>query len=1036
MPDCRESIMGRGFAVVAVFSLLTISSSSSMVWGEEEQPTSCQVLVDWGQDWQWGESGELEPSILHRYRVVFEPEFTNGTSPTSVNSTIQHFRGETEVSEGNYSTFIAGGEVEFILSEKPIFGDSISISISSTYAHCSRTINVTNWNQPISDHEVTRETSWATLGIEDEIQGISFDGRGWQKRTGSILQSSELGNGSLSINLTENSQGAVADLELDRIWLNESYDGMELISQDFEMKGFGELSISIDEGSEGAVVDASISDAYILRSFTDGKISERMRFDGNGWISINGGDNESSEGVFGEVFKLYFETWDDDGFRRLQDLQIEANASARISGPGEAFSFELDDLILNEKWEEGVRTNHLYRIFGSGEFDFIASESPYIVMNGTIPLIHIQSEGGETVSDTTIVDGTYSGDVEGTFGLVRQIVESGIFDNHTGVPFEADKIRNEFWLNVSALPFGPIDQEFGAEHNLTYEYVVPQEDWLNRTIRYTYVEDNGTVEEEFPENSPIINNAEAPESRAIFSDHISRETGACPQILATGDSFSLLGNMEMILEVSVDGFRSEIIDGHLVSVSEWFGVYDDNSAANGTIINEGPLSGLLNEVSRTVKIGFGSNDQVSFVENQRVDRILYPPIVTFDENTPPTLSEGVDSSVRFREGILTNEGGTAHLEVLIYDHDTDTRSVVADLSSIGLGMVELSDSGLYGDQVIHDDIWTTRVSHDGLEFGNFPITITMQDYWVTVEEESTIMISNAPPRMLELEFSPDSSYRAETVNLSILAFDGHGLRSVSVDLQGFGGGLIYLQRGEDIIWNWDQEGISITSTVEAWYGSFSIPPSISPGRQSIPIILEDNEGGSVSTHFLAGISPGSQSRMAEKLTIGNLPPSVSNLSIMVGGFESEHVVSPISGAPIEHTLEVSVSDYDGISSVQAKIGRLAPIGQSEDWILMFDDGVGADRHSNDGIFSLSFSARQSLSEGEMSIMIRATDVFQSITEEGDQIRYVSIEKSQQSSSGPSWFAENTTELLLASISILLLIGVGSLFHIIRNSELE
>ena len=54
----------------------------------------------------------------------------------------------------------------------------------------------------------------------------------------------------------------------------------------------------------------------------------------------------------------------------------------------------------------------------------------------------------------------------------------------------------------------------------------------------------------------------------------------------------------MTLDVTVDGFRSEIIDGHQVSVSEWFGKYDDDSAANGSIINEGPLSGLLNEVNQ------------------------------------------------------------------------------------------------------------------------------------------------------------------------------------------------------------------------------------------------------------------------------------------------------------------------------------------------------------------------------------------------------------------------------------------------------
>ena len=38
-----------------------------------------------------------------------------------------------------------------------------------------------------------------------------------------------------------------------------------------------------------------------------------------------------------------------------------------------------------------------------------------------------------------------------------------------GVRYEVDKIQNEFWFNVSATPFGPISQEFGAEHNLTYE---------------------------------------------------------------------------------------------------------------------------------------------------------------------------------------------------------------------------------------------------------------------------------------------------------------------------------------------------------------------------------------------------------------------------------------------------------------------------------------------------------------------------------------------------------------------------------------
>ena len=173
--------------------------------------------------------------------------------------------------------------------------------------------------------------------MEGADEGITFDGRGWQKRTGSILESNELGNGTLVLDMSNGTDGASIDLVLDRIWLNESYDGTELMSQDFEMMGSGGLLFNTDEGGEGASISAEVTDAYVLRSYQDGKVTERMMFEGNGWISINGGDNDSSGGVFGEVFLLYFETWDEDGFRRLQDIQVEANASARISSVGGPF---------------------------------------------------------------------------------------------------------------------------------------------------------------------------------------------------------------------------------------------------------------------------------------------------------------------------------------------------------------------------------------------------------------------------------------------------------------------------------------------------------------------------------------------------------------------------------------------------------------------------------------------------------------------------------------------------------------------------
>ena len=86
---------------------------------------------------------------------------------------------------------------------------------------------------------------------------------------------------------------------------------------------------------------------------------------------------------------------------------------------------------------------------------------------------------------------------------MRQIVDSGVQQNSEGVRYEVDKIQNEFWWNVSATPLDQFHKN-GAEHNLTYEFVAPQQDWLNRTVRLQYVEDNGTISDEFPPDSPII----------------------------------------------------------------------------------------------------------------------------------------------------------------------------------------------------------------------------------------------------------------------------------------------------------------------------------------------------------------------------------------------------------------------------------------------------------------------------------------------------------------------------------------------------
>ncbi len=1011
--------MPRARQALAILVTLLLSTQASLVLAEEETQTTCTVLVDWDVEEHWDGGWNVTYDVLHRYLVTFEPPFTGGDTPTSVTVSVEQYRDDVQIADDSNASFIsAGGEIDIIIDTEPEFADTVHVSVTTAEAVCSREISITRWNQPMADHEITRETTWTMEGMEGD-DSIDFEGRGWQKRTGDILESNELGNGTLMLDSMDGTQGLMLMFNLDTIWLNETYDGVELLSQDFEMRGDGSLFLNTteenEEGSSGFSVDVDVHEVLVLRSWNEGSSTERFLIDGTGWLSFNGGDNNSTEGGFGQLSSFYWETWDEDDRRRLQHLQLEANATLRIDSGSEHFSFDLDEFRILERWEDGTREEQHSLILGGGDFDFLIDDDFFEVeVNGTIPLIHIESQGGEVIADTIRVDGTYDGDAEGSFGLIRTIVESGTQRNATGSMFEVDKIQNEFWFNVSATPIGPFNEEWEAEHNLTYEYTVPQTDWWNRTIRYQYIEDNGSTDNYYPESSPIIVQPEQPEADRIFENHISRETGAAPEILVPGDSFSLVGNEALILSVDVMSIVDGIMDGHNVSLAEWIGDYGGDAYASGSVVNEGPLAGLLNEVHRWIEISLGgdnSSEDLAFIEHQMVDRVLYPSVISEEENTAPALL-----TIGFREGRLLTEGDAAHLEVLVYDIDTDVTSVTVDLTEIGLGIVELSDSGLLGDHTIHDDIWTALVSYDGLEHGTIQTSVTIDDFWVSVDELASIEITNAAPRMMSLQFSPESVVRGDVVDVTVTAVDGHGIESTAVDLLGVGGELTQLV---------DNDG--------EWVGQFTVPMGISPGERTIPIRITDGDGETViSVHTHAGGFPVD----APKLTIENEAPIVGNLVIIRDGEAADTVHVPSSGDPITHLLEVAIEDPDGVSSAQAKIGRLAPIGSSDTWLLLVDDGTGGDRVAGDGIYSLSFDVRSTLPEGNMTIEVRATDTYLSTTPHNEQQQILELEKLNSGGNGGNWIADNSMTLVAVGLALLLLIGATAVVISMRNSKTE
>ena len=1007
-------------APVLIFIILICGTTPINAFGDNTNiERSCEILVDWDVQYNSPESN-ISTEIIHRYVVNFEPIYVNGTSPGGVSIQAQHLRNGLDIlSQEEITSVNAGGVIDIVLKSQPIFNDKIILSVETSETSCIRELSITQWNQPISDHEVTRETIWSMEGGQtDTNQSILFEGRGWQKRTNSLLESNELGNGSLLLDLSDGERTTTLSLDLSKVWLNESYDGSELITQDFEMLGSGSIFLSDSEEGEGLLIEAQVKDAFIVRSWSENTLTERIRIEASGWLSFNGGSNDSSEGGFGEISLFYYETWDENGFRRLQDTQVEANVSVRISGFGDSFSFELDDFMTSERWEDGIREHQYMKMSGAGNFDFIASESPYIEVNGTIPIINMESMGGETVSDTIIVDGSYSGDAEGSFGIVREIVDSDAYANESGEYFEADKIRNEFWFNVSATPIGPIDQEFSAEHNLTYEYTVPQEDWDNRILKYEYVEDNGSVQYEYPPNSPTIIQPQPPASESIFSNPISRETGLCPEILFLGDHFHLIGNLALPLEVSVVDLDAVNIDSHTVSIALWEGTYFNSNTAFGSVVNEGLLAGLLHEVYRTVDFGNenSNNESIRFLEYQLTDTILYPSIITSSENSAPIINTSSNSSIRFREGFLFNEGGKANLEILVTDIDTDVISVIADFSALGLGKIALSDSGLNGDLVIRDNIWTTEIIHNGLQYGVIEIPVTLQDIWTTVTQNITIIVLNEPPRMISIDFTPSQVFRGEQVSVSIKAVDGHGVDSVSIDMFGNGGGLTVLELVEEL-----------------WIGDFNIPETFTPGERNLMIRLVDSTGESRTT---SQIFENGQFKDAKRLTILNDAPSINNVTLYRNGQIVSKILIPESGDPITHTLEVTLHDVDDISSAQIKIGRLAPIGSSNSWLLLEDNGNNGDRIADDNIYTISFDVRNTLSEGEFIILIRATDNFLSITPIESQEHTLILERGNSGSSEfDNWLSENSMFLISFLMLILLLIGFGGAYYLLKNSEL-
>ena len=289
-----------------------------------------------------------------------------------------------------------------------------------------------------------------------------------------------------------------------------------LTSQVFDARGFGDLRTTIVDGETVTVINANVSEALLNRSVINGEVGEHLSLEATGLLNISEeGEDNNSLNIDGELAVFFLEYIDVDGERILQHSQFEAMADFVLIEDG-----SLDwmcPLTVSPRSTVGRKafTQHLEELYGDGTFGFEdQDENASLQVNGTILDLHTKLENGTTVIDDLHVDGTLSGDVQGTFGVLRGIETTGMQANATGDAFLVNVIFQESWFNITGINGGNFfdGAGIGATHNQTWDYQTVQSDWDNRTVRLVWRETgpDASEGEEFPERSPQQRNATPP----------------------------------------------------------------------------------------------------------------------------------------------------------------------------------------------------------------------------------------------------------------------------------------------------------------------------------------------------------------------------------------------------------------------------------------------------------------------------------------------------------------------------------------------
>lgn len=962
--------------------VLFFASVFPVVHADEVNPVS--INVDWGNDHAYIISGDIDISEIN----------------------VSHTHN-SELLELDLIYDTTGDDLRIVLNTSLSLGDIVTIQAGEV----TRSVTVGLWGQPLADHEVTLNSQWEMDQQWDNENGtqkyiLIFDGQGWQQRVGNSLESWERGNGTLLIVSNTEESSISMMIDLDSVWKNETTVDGVMSEQSFDARGSGVIGVGSD-GEDGDVqIQGTISDAWINRTTLNGIVDERFRLEANGSISLNSMEEGDMMNLSGDLAVLLIETWDSDGIRKLSHTQFEATADLVMENNDTRMDISLNTFESLERWEDGVRVDQSSKMIGGGTFGFSDSdENASVQINGTIHDFHQEQEDGMVTVDDLHVDGVLTGDAQGTFGVVRTIEDTTTQANETGTMFDVIIVHQEDWFNITGIAALPnSDLGAGAHHNESWSYDAKQANWDNRTIRTVWSQTgpDPSSGDEIHSNSPVQNPPEAPTvEEGVGNISVSRETGFAPIDAMTGDVFTLDQQDGMVLTVTAGQTETVSMDGHMVDTVAWTGTYSTEvfGTANGNLIIDGPLSGLNVQINRNFQMEFGEDgEMVNLTENQSVNRVLSPSIISVHDNSNPSIE-----MIALAQGLVIGEGGSpGSLEVTVSDVDFNIASVTADTTSIGgVAALVLNDKGLNGDRVIGDDIWTAEISVPGLEYGELPISVTVTDVFDATDSDSeNITVLNQAPRLTSIELVPSFVHRGEVILVNAEVIDGHGVSSVSIDMREYGGNITDLNRLGEI-----------------WVGEVEVPTGMAPGDRILKVRMIDQMDSTIVVEkTIASGQHHIETEMDEDIVISvqNEPPLIDS-----GGKR----VIEIGDEEVNYVLTVSVTDYDSLSWVKVKLGILAPPGQSNVWFTMTSNG--------DGTYSKEFTVKTYIALGTHEILVKAMDIHGSQT--GQEPIPIQLQE-PESKAAATDVANNLTYVAIGGLGVIAILGAA--IYVMRGSDKE